>query len=258
MSVNMVRQWVSAVLCAVGGSLGTGLLAGCAIPIASAEVAEVQVRLVHVAPNAPRIDLEVGGVRAAQGVAYGAVSEYVRMPAGEYDIVLFSTPENPGQPASSKDSVARTVAARTVANLRGGGVFSVVAADEPNRVTVLVLEDNINPLFDQALVRFVHATPDAPPLQWQGEQGRVLIPQLAFGQVSTFQAMRPGFTQIQVATAPSASGGQMSPSRSIPLQRFDLQLEAGKVYTLYVAGLLRSNPSLSGVLAEETRARRLL
>lgn len=260
----MVRQWVSAVLCVVGGALMPGLLSGCAIPIASAEVAEVQVRLVHVAPNAPRIDLEVGGVRAARSIDYGSVSEYVRLPAGEYDIVLFSTPEmpSPGQPASSQDSVppARTVAARTVANLRGGGVFSVVAANEPNRMTALVLEDNIHPPFDQALVRFVHAAPDAPALQWQGEQGRVLLPQLAFGQVSTFQAMRPGFTQIQVAIAPSAPapGVQSAPSRSIPLQRFDLQLEAGKVYTLYVAGLMRSNPGLNMVLAEETRARRLL
>jgi len=139
-------------------------------------------------------------------------------------------------------------------------VFSVVAANEPNRMTALVLEDNIHPPFDQALVRFVHAAPDAPALQWQGEQGRVLLPQLAFGQVSTFQAMRPGFTQIQVAIAPSAPapGVQSAPSRSIPLQRFDLQLEAGKVYTLYVAGLMRSNPGLNMVLAEETRARRLL
>jgi len=260
--MKIAQQWAGAVLCIVGGALMPGLLSGCAIPVASAGVSEVQVRLVHVAPNAPRIDLEVGGVRAARGVAYGSVSEYVRMPAGEYDIVLFSTPEtpSPGQPASSGDSVplARTVVARTVANLRGGGVFSVVAADEPNRVTALVLEDNINPLFDQALVRFVHAAPDAPALQWQGEQGRVLLPQLAFGQVSTFQAMRPGFTQIQVAIAPSAPGGQPAPSRSIPLQRFDLQLEAGKVYTLYVAGLLRSSPGLNMVLAEETRARRLL
>ncbi len=262
----MVRQWVSAVLCVVGGALMPGLLSGCAIPMpsASAGVSEVQVRLVHVAPNAPRIDLEVGGVRAARSIAYGAVSEYVRMPAGEYDIVLFSTPEmpSPGQPAGSQDSVplARTVAARTVANLRGGGVFSVVAANEPNRMTALVLEDNIHPPFDQALVRFVHAAPDAPALQWQGEQGRVLLPQLAFGQVSTFQAMRPGFTQIQVAIAPSAPapGVQSAPSRSIPLQRFDLQLEAGKVYTLYVAGLMRSNSGLNMVLAEETRARRLL
>jgi len=262
----MVRQWVSAVLCVVGGALMPGLLSGCAIPMpsASAGVSEVQVRLVHVAPNAPRIDLEVGGVRAARSIAYGSVSEYVRMPAGEYDIVLFSTPEmpSPGQPAGSQDSVplARTVAARTVANLRGGGVFSVVAANEPNRMTALVLEDNIHPPFDQALVRFVHAAPDAPALQWQGEQGRVLLPQLAFGQVSTFQAMRPGFTQIQVAIAPSAPapGVQSAPSRSIPLQRFDLQLEAGKVYTLYVAGLMRSNSGLNMVLAEETRARRLL
>jgi pimeloyl-ACP methyl ester carboxylesterase len=183
--------------------------------------------------------LEVGGVKVARSVAYGLVSEYTRLPTGEYDILLLATPET---------SSSSQVVAKTVANFRGGGVFSVVAADEPNRVTALVLEDNINPLFDQALVRFVHAAPDAPPLQWQGERGRVLIPQLAFGQASTFQAMRPGFTQVQVFTV----------APRIPLQRFDLQLEAGKVYTLYVAGLLRSNPSLSGVLAEETRARRLL
>jgi hypothetical protein len=65
----MVRRWVGAVLCVVGGSLMPGLLSGCAIPMpsASAGVSEVQVRLVHVAPNAPRIDLEVGGVRGCSG-----------------------------------------------------------------------------------------------------------------------------------------------------------------------------------------------
>ncbi len=249
--MKIAQPWAGAVLCIVGGALMPGLLSSCAIPIASAGAAEVQVRLVHVAPNTPPLDLEVGGVKVARSVAYGSVSEYTRLPMGDYDIMLFATPET---------SSASQVVAKTVANLRGGGVFSVVAADEPNRVTALVLEDNINSLFDQALVRFVHAAPDAPALQWQGEQGRVLIPQLAFGQVSTFQAMRPGFTQIQVAIAPSAPapGVQSAPGRSIPLQRFDLQLEAGKVYTLYVAGLMRSNPGLNMVLAEETRARRLL
>ncbi len=255
--MKVAREWTGAVLWVVGGALMPGLLSGCAIPMpsASAEVSEIQVRLVHVAPNTPRIDLEVGGVRAAQYVAYGSVSEYVRMPAGEYDIILSATPEkiDLNQPLRSD------VAAKTVASLRGGGVFSVVATDEPNRMTALVLEDNINPLFDQALVRFVHAAPDAPALQWRGEQERVLLPRLAFGEVSTFQAMRPGFTQIQVAVAPSTTTGVQSVSSStIPLQRFDLQLEAGKVYTLYVAGLLRSKPGLDLVLAEETRARKLL
>jgi hypothetical protein len=237
--MKIAQQWARAVLCLVGGAWMPVLLSGCAIPIAAAGVAEVQVRLVHVAPNTPPLDLEVRGVKVARSVAYGLVSEYTRLPTGEYDILLLATPVT---------SSASQVVAKTVANFRGGGVFSVVAADESNRVTALVLEDNISPLFDQALVRFVHAAPDAPPLQWQGERGRVLIPQLAFGQASTFQVMRPGFTQVQVFTV----------APRIPLQRFDLQLEAGKVYTLYVAGLLRSNPSLSGVLAEETRARRLL
>ncbi|MEN9224569.1 MAG: DUF4397 domain-containing protein [Thermostichus sp. DRC_bins_24] len=254
--MKVARKWVGAVLWVAGGALMPGFLSGCAIPMpsASAGVSEVQVRLVHVAPNTPWIDLEVGGVKVAQYVAYGSVSEYVRMPAGEYDIVLSSTPEkiDPNRPLPSD------IAARTVASLRGGGVFSVVATDEPNRMTALVLEDNINPLFDQALVRFVHAAPDAPALQWKGEQEQVLLPQLAFGQVSTFQTMRPGFTQIQVAVAPSTTAGVQSVSSSIPLQRFDLHLEAGKVYTLYVAGLLRSRPGLDLVLAEETRARKLL
>lgn len=249
--MNVVRKWAGVALGVAGTAFLPGLVSGCALPMpsASAEVSEIQVRLVHVAPNAPRIDLEVGGVRAAQQVAYGSVSDYVRLPAGEYDIILSATPEKTDWNQPSRANVA----AKTVANLRGGGVFSIVATDEPNRMTALVLEDTITPLFDRALVRFVHAAPDAPPLQWRGERDQVLLPRLAFGEVSTFQAMRPGFTQIQVGPAPSTPGGG-----SPVLQRFDLQLEAGKVYTLYVAGLLRSKPGLELVLAEETRARKLL
>ncbi|MGQ9837645.1 MAG: DUF4397 domain-containing protein [Cyanobacteriota bacterium] len=284
--MKVARKWAGAILWVVGSALVPGFLSGCAIsmPSASPEVSEIQVRLVHVAPNTPRIDLEVGGVRAAQHVAYGTVSEYVRMPAGEYDILLFSTPEKmvlrtassvaaavalanrrfsrrlnePNQPlhADSRGGTESFVAAKTVANLRGGGVFSVVATDEPNRMTALVLEDNVNPLFDQALVRFVHAVPDAPALQLRGEQDQVLLPRLAFGEVSTSQAMRPGFTQIQVALAPSTTSGVQSTASPSALERFDLQLEAGKVYTLYVAGLLRSKPGLDLVLAEETPAPR--
>ncbi|MEN9201882.1 MAG: DUF4397 domain-containing protein [Thermostichus sp. DG_1_6_bins_120] len=254
--MKVARKWLGAVFWVVGGALMPGLLSGCALPMpsASAEVSEIQVRLVHVAPNTPFIDLEVGGVRAAQQVAYGSVSEYVRMPAGEYDIFLYSMPRT----IDPSQSLRPEIAARTVASLRGGGVFSVVATDEPNRMTALILQDNINPLFDQALVRFVHAAPDTPPLQWRGEQDRVLLPHLAFGEVSTFQALRPGFTQIQVAPAPSTTPGVQPTAASSALRRFDLQLEAGKVYTLYVSGLLRSKPGLDLVLAEETRARKLL
>ena len=51
---------------------------------------EAAVRVVHLVPNGPNVDITLNGEAALQGLAAGTVSGYVSVPAGQYDVEVIA------------------------------------------------------------------------------------------------------------------------------------------------------------------------
>jgi hypothetical protein len=71
----------------------TGLLANLALqiipePPTYVTYANSLIRLVHLSPNTPAIDLVVGDAAVLSNIAYGAVSEYATVPSASYVLQL--------------------------------------------------------------------------------------------------------------------------------------------------------------------------
>lgn len=278
----------------VGGGLATGLLGllgGCAVvqpPSAAAEGERVMLRMINISPNSPPLSLGIGDNLQLSSVFFGDIGDYVRLPGGRYEIDILASQSSQPLLAADPDlavplltpseSLSRIPVSSFWADLSSEGSFSILAVDEVSRISAIILRDGQRPVFDKALVRFVHAVPDAPPLKWidlspsRIQPNGVVIESMTFGSVSNYIELEPGFQSLLLQEATqepgslfgsgfpdslaSSSGSSISDSfasSSRPeLSRFNFDVRANRVYTVFVTGLLRGSPALDIVLSDET------
>ena len=68
---------------------GLGLVAAMAMPVAAQD--EAFVRVVHASPDAPNVDVWVDGETVLTDVPFTAVSDYLTLPAGTYNVQVTAT-----------------------------------------------------------------------------------------------------------------------------------------------------------------------
>ncbi len=68
---------------------GLGLVAALAMPVAAQN--EAFVRVVHASPDAPNVDVWVDGETVLTDVPFTAVSDYLTLPAGTYNVQVTAT-----------------------------------------------------------------------------------------------------------------------------------------------------------------------
>ncbi|MEN9240444.1 MAG: DUF4397 domain-containing protein [Thermostichales cyanobacterium SZTDM-1c_bins_54] len=231
----MMQRWWSLGWLGVGASLLMGL-SGCSTPASvAAGVDRARVRLVNLAPNGPAVDLTIGGRPAIRYVTFGSVSPYVSLPGGNYDLAVQTVNSwfNP-----RLDGVIASAAA----SLPEFRTLSILVLNEGAKISALLVDDAATPLPDQALVRFVHGIPDGPPLVWAVDE-RVVFTDLAFGEVSTYFPVPPGYVVFSLQERPQ-------PESVREWQRQGFVLQPGKAYTLYASGLLRGDPGVELLISE--------
>ncbi len=116
-----------------------------------------RVRVMHASPDTPAVDIFVDGAKAVTALAFPNNTPYVTLPAGGHNVKVFVSPSNgTGSPALE-------------ANLEigAGKDYTVLAVGEVGKGTLglYVLEDdNSTPAGNNAHIRLIHASPDAPPV----------------------------------------------------------------------------------------------
>ncbi len=216
---------------------------------------------------------------------FRGIGEYARLPGGRYEIDILA-PHSPRpmvamDPASGVQVLAPAESTDRIpvnsfwADLTTEGSFTVLAVDEVSRISAIILRDGQRPVFDRALVRFVHAVPDAPALKWvdaspsPNQAEGVVIESMAFGSVSNYVELEPGFQSLSLQAATqdpifptpssdlsgsfsSGSGIRQPTSPGQEFSRFNFDVRPNRVYTVFVTGLLRGSPGLDIVLSDET------
>ena len=132
------------------------------------------------------------------------------------------------------------------------GTGTIVPAD----VAPIVLEDVTTPNASQALVRFIHASPDAGKIDVVTPLGPTdyQIPAMQgvdFREVSRSSTTGLNFLQIPASTAsePYLLKFRKTGTTTIMTTLENVKLEAGKIYTLWIGGRV-SNGTLSAQLIE--------
>jgi hypothetical protein len=186
--------------------------------------AAAQVRVAHLSPDAPPVDVYVNGTRALSGAAFKDVSSYLAVPAGAVNLRV--TPAGATSPAVIDANV----------NLREGAHYTVAATGLLAGIQPLVLEDDRGTT-GQAKVRFVHASPDAPAVDIAVSGGPVLFSNVPFRGNTAYPQVSPSTYDLEARPAGTPT---------VALKVEDVTLRPGTNYTIFAVGLL-SNRTLSAL-----------
>ncbi len=195
--------------------LAVGLL-GLVIPSASAARTVGWLRLAHLSPNSPAVDVYLysfGDPSARivlKNVSYGTVSGYERVPAGEYTVAMRAPAASP----TSKPVLSTTV------NVTAGGAYTVAGMGQASKLRLQVFKDRLKTPRGKALVRIIQASMHQRLVTVIAGQ-KVIGRKLKFTTVSDYRALSPGDLTVR-AVGESESGSD----------RF--MLDANAIYTLVV------------------------
>jgi len=126
------------------------------------DVGEAEIRVVHGSPDAPAVDIYIEGVSTPvfEDLAYGDASEYARVDAGTYNVQIRAAGADPASaPVFETGNI--TLQTGDAVTALAAGLFA--SNDPTSQFRVLGLyEDFVTPAAGNAVVRVVHASPDAP------------------------------------------------------------------------------------------------
>jgi hypothetical protein len=204
--------------------LGLGTLAsGVAVASATAASAAVAhhgdtgwIRLAHLSPNTPPVDVYLYSFGNSHAmvmiphVAYGTVSPYEKVKAGEYTVAM----RGAGAAPSSQPVLSTSV------QITPGGAFTVAGMGPAKGLRLQVLRDQLTTPPGRSLVRVIQAS-----LRYQKitvlANHRTLAKALIFAHVTNYVSTPSGSFNVHVA----GMGGKGAA---------DIALAAGTIHTLVV------------------------
>ncbi len=195
-------------------ALALGLLSGTAA--ASASQGSGYLRLAHLSPNTPAVDVYLysfhnsKAVFVVHHVAYGTISGYEKIPAGEYTVAMRLA----GAPAKSSPVISTTV------NITPGSAFTVAGMGPANGLRLQVLRDRLSTPKGKALVRIIQASLRQHQVTIRAGHA-VIARHVPFASVTAYKVVKPGTWNV------SADGRTARTSS-------DITLAAGTIHTIVV------------------------
>lgn len=187
-------------------------------PEANAQAATARVRLVHMSPDAPALDVQLDGQRTAASLAFRSASGYMTLSPGERKLRLLPAGQTQGALIDAD------------LPLQSGQDVTLVVLGRAAEIAVLPLRDDNNlPAAGKAKVRFMHASPDAPPVDIAVRGGPVIFPSVGFKSVAGYVEVDAGTYALEVRPA-----GTTTVALGLPSVTF----RPGQVLTIFGSGLL--------------------
>ena len=213
-------------------ALGGALLLAAVVPVGAASKA--MVRVMHASPDAPAVDVYVNGDVVLSDVPFKAISDYLMLDAGSYDLGI--------KAAGAAAADPYVLEANDVA-VEAGKAYTVAATGLLANIQFTIFVDNPKAASDTAKLRVVHFSPDTPAVD-VGLKGTppedALIKGLEFPKASTYLAVPGGTYDVEVRPAGTDQ---------VALDLSGTKLENGKNYSVFAVGLLQGEPALGVVVA---------
>ena len=172
----------------IGLLAGTALVAALAGPVA-ADNHEAMLRVVHASPDAPNVDVWVDGETVLTDVPFTAVSDYLALPAGTYNVQVTATGDT--APVIEADLT-----------LEAGTAYTVAAHGLLADITAAVFTDDLSIAAGQSKLRAIHLSPSAPAeVDIAVAGGDVVVPGLAYPEASGYLTLDAGDYPLEIRAA---------------------------------------------------------
>jgi hypothetical protein len=200
--------------------IGLGVALFSALP-AAAQDAVGYVRLAHLSPDTPKVDVyldKLGDPSFAEQVfphvGYGDSSKYLPLPVGTYTVAMRA--EN--APASSPPVITTQV------TVDAGQAYTVAGVGKFAALGLKVLNDDLSrPTGGKAKVRVIQASVKAPIIDVSLPDGTTIGSNVAFATTTAYEVVPPGTWTLHLQPKPAGPGATLS-----------APLVAGSVYSLLV------------------------
>jgi hypothetical protein len=212
--------------------LGLALMTALALAAPAFAQGTAQVRVAHLAPDAPNVDVYVNGEPVLTDVPYTTVSDYLSLPAGTQQVTVYATGDTTSPVIEAPVEIA------------AGGAYTVAAVGlvADDSLTAQVYEDDLRaPASGNAKVRVVHASPDAGPVDVVPRGGQALVAGLTFPEASPYAEVPAGTYTLDVNAA-----GTNQTALTVP----DAALASGGVYSAFAVGTVFAD-SLNVLLVQD-------
>jgi Domain of unknown function (DUF4397) len=189
-----------------------------ALPVAAAaQGSAALVRVAHLSPDAPAVDVYVNDDKVLSGVGYPTVSKYLELPAGNYDLAV-----RPAGAAASSDPVVEATA-----EVEAGAAYTVAAVGALDDIAAEIFADDLSaPASGKAKVRVIHAAPEVPAVDVAVEGGPTLFQEAEFPSATDYAQVAAGTYPVQVK---AAGGDDVLLEASLPVK-------AGTIYSVAAIG----------------------
>jgi hypothetical protein len=213
LAARVVRLAAAAALATMGLAVTQVAVA---TPFASASSQVGWIRLAHLSPNTPAVDVYLYSFGSAKAqlviphVAYGTVSPFEQIAAGEYTVAM----RGAGAPASSKPVL------QTAVDVAAGHAYTVAGMGPASGLRLQVIPDRLTTPRGKALVRVIQASMQQDTVTVTAGSTK-LASNLKFASVTSFVTVKPGIWSVR------AAGSTESATASI-------DLVAGSIHTIVV------------------------
>lgn len=201
---------------------------------AFAQGEEATVRVAHLSPDAPNVDVYVNDkpIRELAGIPFKAVTPYLPLSAGTSNVKIYAS-EDTSEPIIEADVDLQSGAAYTI------GVVGLVEGE--SLTTQVYRDDNSLPEQGNAKLRAVHAVPDVAPVDISPQGGEPLFTDLGFPNATRYVEVPAG----DYTLAAKATGTELA-AFEIP----QAPLPKGVVCSAFVVGLAE-NGTLEVIVAKD-------
>lgn len=214
----------------------TLLTAAAALAIGGTAFADANVRVIHASPDAPAVDVLVNGgnVPAFTNFSFGQAVGPVSVPGGSYDIDVVPTG---GMPPGVIDVDGLALMDNTD--------YTIAAIDTLANISPLVLVDDNTLDPNNARIRFVHASPNAPAVDITLSDGTVLFAGTEFGNAASegYLSVPGGSYDLQV---------RLAGTDTVVLDLPGIGVNNNTVYSVFALGLVGDNdtPLSAGIFVD--------
>ena len=195
-----------------------GIPAAATASAASATSGTGWIRLAHLSPNTPAVDVYLysfGNSNAQivlHHVSYGTVSPYEAVTAGDYSVAMRASGASPSsQPVLS-----------TSVTVKADHAYTVAGMGPESGLRLVVLNDQLTTPAGKSLVRVIQASLKQQVVKFHCSCGGDIAPKASFGSVSPYAPIPAG-----TWTMTAIVGGSTKASLPVPLG-------AGTVHTMVV------------------------
>lgn len=182
------------------------------------------IRILHAVPGAPDVDVYANEKLLSRNISYREFTEYLSVLPGNYNISIYK----------AGDTTDPLITGKVL--LEPGEIYTAAAIGMPSSPELYVVNDIRQPVSPvNANLRFIHFSPDAPPVDLYLPTGPVLFRNVAYKQVTNYIPVIPGKYAVYVRPT-----GTAEPVLYVP----NINILPGKNYSIYAIGLVNGKPEL--------------